>query len=1517
MLIKTKILLPIIALTLILTAAIIISNTALFSRFVDEATVEEVDVAAKVAIDSLESLKAQASAATMSIAEDPGILGALENGSREELLARARALQIEAGADFCTITDADGVVIARTHAPETYGDSLAYQANVHAAMYGESLSAVEEGSAIRLSARAGAPVVDGGGETVGVVSAGFRLDTGGFVDRLKGILGCEITVVLGDERIATTVLNEDGTRAIGTRADAHIKETVFAGNTYSGRVDILDRPTIANYVPIDGADGQPIGMIYVGQYFDEELATIQEFVQGGMIIVFVMLAVFITIILLITGRIVTPIQAMTKAASALALGDTDLDIQVNTKDEMRTLADAFNQMVENTRRQVQIVESIARGDAEVSIHERSDKDIMNRSLGKLNETIKAHAAAVREEHERTKLMLDATPLACRLWDRNYNLIECNELSVKLFGVKDKREYIERHFEFAPEYQPNGQTTREWSNIMIREAFDKGASRGEFMYRLPDGSPLPVDVTLVRVPYGDDYAVAAYSRDLREHVEMMAEIEAASNQLEAALQEAKRANNAKSDFLARMSHEMRTPLNAIIGLSEITLSGSGLNEETQSNLEKIYNSGSTLLSIVNDILDISKIQSGNFVILPKQYDFPSLVNDSILQNVLRIGSRPIRFNLEIDEDTPARLFGDELRIKQIINNLLSNAFKYTEEGTVALSLSCEREGDSVWMTIRVSDTGIGIREEHLSKLFADYTQFGATSYHQADGTGLGLAITQRLIEMMDGDISVKSEFGVGSVFTVKIRQGYIDDAVIGPAVAESLKRFDYSANKLNRNSRASRIPLPYARVLLVDDNITNLDVTKGLMKPYRMKVDCVTSGEAAVRAVRAEKVRYSAIFMDHMMPGMDGVEATRLIRQTGTEYAETVPIIALTANAIVGSEEMFLNNGFQAFISKPIDIMRLDAILRQWVRDKDQEQELSGWDEGATPVDGALRGPSLASINIAGVDKRKALERFGGDEEVYLDVLRSYAKGTRLILASLREYLAAENLNDYAIAVHGVKGSSYAICAREVGELAEALEMSAKAGEIGEVRGGHDAFDAAASALLDELDKALGDIGGEEKPLAAAPDTALLFELRSACEAFDMDRVDAALEQLEAFQYESGGELVAWLREQVNNMVFEEIVGMDFSSPGHGQAKAEASAEAKEAREANGDTARGAKLLVVEDNETNAKVIMGLLKPLGVSADLAENGREALRMIQAARYDLILMDYMMPVMDGIEATEALRSMEGEYYQSVPVVALTANEAPDAKENCLMAGMDDFISKPVEPKELRAVLRTFLPKGMLKETEADAPIAQGSIEERALPVIPGIDAREGVRYSGSRELFINLLGDFYKLIDLKAAKIEKCLAGGQIRDLTIEVHALKSTARMLGAMELSEGFNRLEQYGNAGDRDALIRETPQVLRQLRAFKPLLKPFGEMAEEERKPASKEALIALLQELKAAADAFDLDGADEALKRLEKCRLPARAEAGMEALRAYLADVAIAEVLKSAGAMIGIIENLPEDAI
>ncbi|GHS97932.1 hypothetical protein AGMMS50276_18850 [Synergistales bacterium] len=620
-------------------------------------------------------------------------------------------------------------------------------------------------------------------------------------------------------------------------------------------------------------------------------------------------------------------------------------------------------------------------------------------------------------------------------------------------------------------------------------------------------------------------------------------------LAAAREEAVASTEAKSDFLANMSHEMRTPLNAIIGFSELTLDSEDLNGIVQENLEKIYNSGVTLLSLINDILDISKIEAGKFELIPVEYHIPSLINDTVTLNIVRIGSKPITFNLNIDESLPSVLVGDELRLKQIFNNLLSNAFKYTHKGSVEWRVSFEQDGDDVWLVSSVKDSGIGIRSEDMKKLFSEYNQVDTKSNRKIDGTGLGLSICKNMAERMGGGVTVESEYGKGSTFTVRVRQGMANSAPIGAEVVKNLKNFHYSDNKRDRSSKLVRAHIPYAKVLVVDDVSTNLDVARGMMKPYGMQVDCVTSGPAAIEAVRKGNVKYNAVFMDHMMPGMDGIEATRIIREEiGTDYARNVPIIALTANAILGNEDMFLNKGFQAFLSKPIDIMRMDAVINHWVRDKDLEKQIAkeARDASQNETDTNAENDSEVDIDsfklsVDGLNMEQGLKRFGGDGKIYLNVLRSYTQNTPPLLDQMRGY-KQKDLSNYAIVAHGIKSSSLSIGANLIGKRAEALELAVKAGDFAFVDAENDDFIKAVQTLLANLSTVLQVVAEKKpKPRKAEPDADALAYLMEACKNFDPDGVENAMNSLESYEYDSRGELVEWIRSQIAVTGFKRIV----------------------------------------------------------------------------------------------------------------------------------------------------------------------------------------------------------------------------------------------------------------------------------------------------------------------------------------------------------------------------------------
>ena len=396
-----------------------------------------------------------------------------------------------------------------------------------------------------------------------------------------------------------------------------------------------------------------------------------------------------------------------------------------------------------------------------------------------------------------------------------------------------------------------------------------------------------------------------------------------------MQESKRlaeeASASKSNFLANMSHEIRTPMNAILGMSDIVLRDEELPEDVRDQLQNIKDAGNGLLGIINDILDISKIESGKYELIDEDYYLPGLIHDVTTMIAVRLSERPIRFKVTVDANMPARVYGDALRIRQILMNILGNATKFTKMGSIELSCRGEWTLEDYVFYFDISDTGMGIKEKDIDTIFGAFNQVDTRKNRNVQGTGLGLAISKNLAQMMGGDITVESEYGKGSTFHIVIHQKINDVTEIGVKVAKSLEEMNYQA--VATDDTYTIVKRPGKKILVVDDTNVNLIVAKGLLKPYEMIVDTATSGEEAIKMVQVRD--YDIVFMDHMMPEMDGVDTTHAIRELGGKY-ENLVIIALTANAVAGTKEVMVAEGMNDFLAKPIDKQELNTILDKWI-----------------------------------------------------------------------------------------------------------------------------------------------------------------------------------------------------------------------------------------------------------------------------------------------------------------------------------------------------------------------------------------------------------------------------------------------------------------------------------------------------------------------------------------------------------------------------------------------------------
>ncbi|MCL1884718.1 MAG: response regulator [Defluviitaleaceae bacterium] len=540
---------------------------------------------------------------------------------------------------------------------------------------------------------------------------------------------------------------------------------------------------------------------------------------------------------------------------------------------------------------------------------------------------KEQRTLLRERYavEFTKKLLDNAPFFLELWDENGNIYECNEKLLNVLGIKNKEDLTARFFYLSKKIQPCGTPARELNIKMMNIAKEEGMSSCEWTYLLPDGSELPAETTWVHSTHNGKPITMVYSHDLRP-IKAAMEKERVANE---AARESKESNRAKSRFLARMSHEIRTPITAVMGISEIQLRKKNMPPQTEEAFTKIYDSSKSLLNIVNDILDFSKIESGKMSLINNEYDITSLVSDVAHLHLIFFERKNVFFKVHVDPNLPLKLIGDSLRIRQIISNLLTNAFKYTEVGTVSLSLSCEEESIScATIKISIQDTGIGMDTKQIDELNGDFTRFHERERPFVSGTGLGIPIVYSLANLMDATVEMKSEIGKGTNVTIRIPQIKQGSEILGAELAEKLQNPESCVWITERELESVPQEQMNGNVLVVDDVDTNLYVAEAMLESFGLTIDLCESGAEAIDKIKQGN-NYDIIFMDYMMPEMNGIEAVKILRDMGYDN----PIVAFTANAVKGEAEMFLDNGFSGFMSKPIDIKILYSYLVRFIEKK--------------------------------------------------------------------------------------------------------------------------------------------------------------------------------------------------------------------------------------------------------------------------------------------------------------------------------------------------------------------------------------------------------------------------------------------------------------------------------------------------------------------------------------------------------------------------------------------------------
>ena len=921
------------------------------------------------------------------------------------------------------------------------------------------------------------------------------------------------------------------------------------------------------------------------------------------------------------------------------------------------------------------------------------------------------------ETEFMNELVNRIPVACGVFDAMGKLVSCNDIWTKFYHM-DSAEKTTNAF---PKYLPKAQSCGTDTYVYLQNNFKRTVEKGFLKFGLDvyDKDMAEVHVDVYCKQLGDGCFIVCGTIAPRKAIEA-----------EALRMAAEEESKAKTRFLARMSHEIRTPMNAVMGITEVQLSKGGHPPETAEAFARIYNSSNMLISIINDILDFSKVEAGKMDIIRSPYDVASLLVDTVQLNLMHIGSRPIKFDLNVDPNLPVTLEGDQLRIRQVMNNLLSNAFKYTDEGSVSLDVWFKPHSsnrDLVKLFIRVKDTGQGMTPEQINDIFKlEFTRFNVQQNRIIEGTGLGMNISKQLIRLMGGTINVESRLGHGSSFTVTLPQKKIGHETLGQETVNNLRNFDTTERALKRINQLKYTPMPYGKVLVVDDVESNLYVAKGLLMPYRLTIETADSGFEAVQKIKDGNV-YDIIFMDHMMPGMSGVEAVKVLREMEYDGA----IVALTANSIVGQAEMYMANGFSGFISKPIDINQLNANLLRFIRDK-QSQEV---------IDAA--GTEYFFGNAYGVDAPN-VQGFQAEQieqsEISDRVRESFVKDANRARLSIDEVLDnmdsdPEYLKIYVIHIHALKSALSNVGESTLSHIAASLEQAARDED-------YETLKLLTPGFLSRLDLSRDSVianitpKGEEKKEEALPkandaSTEMIFAVDDS--DTNLVLVEEALEGHYSVITMPSAERMFKLLERMT----PRLVLLDIEMPGMNGFQAleilrskpeysslpvafmtatvspEVQAKSADLRSLGviskpfNNTAllekvdswlrkegKEVTILIVDDTPMIISALTRILSPY-YKIKAAKDGLTGLKLAAEDDVDLVLLDISMPNMSGFDVIERLKSSSRT--ADIPVIFITGSTEAEDEATGFSLGAVDYIKKPFTQESVLHRVRLYLDGG----------------------------------------------------------------------------------------------------------------------------------------------------------------------------------------------------------------------------